>query len=194
MKCTYHPEVDATERCSLCKKPLCNDCAIADGKNTFSCSRCVAMKAAQEVVHGTEQRLEERKEKREVQKAKRKRSPYLMIFLPISSALALLLLGLNLYFRSTIPLLEESSQPEHPVVTIMIVDQAIQDYSKDHRGEFPASLYALLGKYLPPEEITQRDLDNFKYNRTSSYSYKLEPKETGGEDISDLVFTEAGLE
>ena len=194
MKCTYHPERDAAERCSQCKKPLCDDCAIADGGNTFICSRCVALKAAHEVAHGTEQRLEEREEKREIRKTKRKKSPYLRIFLPISSALALILLGLNFYFRSTTPILEESPQAEHPAVTIMTVDQALRDYSVDHQGKFPARLYELLGKYIPQEEMDRKDLEKFEYKRPSSRSYELQAKESGREDISDLVFTEAGLE
>ena len=47
---------------------------------------------------------------------------------------------------------------------------------------------------IPVEEIDRNGLKNFDYRRTSSNSYELRPKESGREDISDLVFTEGGLQ
>ena len=73
MKCAYHPDKDATARCSECNKPFCDQCAIIEVGKPFICSRCAAIKAAQDMVQGIDQRLEEIEEKIQIQEAKKKR-------------------------------------------------------------------------------------------------------------------------
>jgi hypothetical protein len=73
MKCSYHPEKDATARCSQCRKPLCDECAIPERGKAFICSRCAAMKAAQEAVEGIDQRLDEKESKKQEQDLRKKR-------------------------------------------------------------------------------------------------------------------------
>lgn len=190
MKCAYHPDRDATLRCSQCSKSLCEDCATAKEKNRFICTQCIAMEAAQDAVHGTQERLEEQEERRQIRESKKKKSPYLSIFVPICMVLALILIGMNIYFRATIPLSEASDQSEHPLVIMLIVDEALNDYSKDHEDTYPTGLSELLGQYIPPEEMDQDDLDNLAYERPSPHSFLLRSKDTGNEEISGIVFTE----
>ena len=73
MKCAYHPDKDATARCSQCNKPLCDECAIPEGDKSFICSRCAAMKAARDAVEGIDQRLEEKEGKKQEQELRKKR-------------------------------------------------------------------------------------------------------------------------
>lgn len=190
MKCVYHPDRNATLRCSQCDKPLCGGCAIAEEENRFVCIRCMALKAAHDAVHGTQERLEELEEKRQIRESKRKKSPYLSIIVPIFMVLALILIGMNIYFRSTLPISEAFDQPEHPLIKMLIVDEALHDYSKDHKGTYPTGLSELIGQYIPPEEMDQDDLDDFAYERPSPHSFELRSKETSNEEIFDVVFTE----
>ena len=190
MKCAYHPDREATLRCSQCSKPLCEVCATAKEENKFVCTQCMALNAAQDAVHGTQERLEEQEEKRQIRQGKKKKSSYLSIVVPIFMVLALILIGMNIYFRSTMPLSEASDQPEHPLVKMLIVDEALHDYSKDHESTYPTGLSELLGQYIPPEEIDQDDLDSLAYERPTPHSFKLRSRETSNEEILDIVFTE----
>jgi hypothetical protein len=150
----------------------------------------MALKAAHDAVQGTQERLEEQEEKRQIREGKKKKSPYLNISVPIFMVIALILIGMNIYFRSTMPLSEASDQPEHPLVKMLIVDEALHDYSKDHEGTYPTGLSELLGQYIPPEEMEYDDLDDLAYKRPSPHSFELRSRETGSEEILDVVFTE----
>jgi len=189
MKCAYHPNKDATAHCSQCQKPLCEQCAIHEGHNSFICSRCAVLKSAQDAVEGIDQRLEEKKVKRQIQEAKRKKRPLLRSIL-ISLAVGIIIVNVFLYFRSTIPGFEEFIASQQRVVTAIIIDEAIQDYAEDSGGIFPQSLSELLGKYISADKITPNDLKDFRYRRISPHSYELRPKKMDDEMIEDLTFTE----
>ena len=73
MKCAYHADKTATAECSQCRKPLCEQCAIPEGDGSFICSRCIALKAAQEAGEGIDRRLEEKESKKQEQEAKKKK-------------------------------------------------------------------------------------------------------------------------
>jgi hypothetical protein len=150
----------------------------------------MALKAAQDVAHGTQERFEEQEEKKQIRESKKKKSPYLSIVVPIFMVLALILMGMNVYFRSTMPISEESDQPEHPLVQMLIVDEALHDYSQDHEGTYPTGLSELLGQYISPEEMTQDDFNDLAYVRSSPHSFELRSRETDNEEILDVVFTE----
>ncbi|MBW1702469.1 MAG: hypothetical protein JRJ69_01930 [Deltaproteobacteria bacterium] len=79
MKCVYHPDKDAIAQCSQCKKPLCVQCAIREGAETFICSRCAALKASQDAVQDVEQRIEEKESKSRDREEKKKRKSRLWI-------------------------------------------------------------------------------------------------------------------
>jgi hypothetical protein len=75
MKYIKHPDRDAAFRCSQCNKSLCAGCATAEEKTRFVCTRCMTLKAAQDIVHGTQKRLGKRKKERQIRGGKKKRSP-----------------------------------------------------------------------------------------------------------------------
>jgi len=72
MNCVYHPDIAATANCSVCGKALCSECAGADGENGSICSRCVAVKAAQDMGTEIDQRKEDQKQREERQKRKKR--------------------------------------------------------------------------------------------------------------------------
>ncbi len=63
MKCAYHPNKEATAQCSQCKKYLCDECSLSDGEKSVVCSRCAALKAAQDAVYDVDQQIEEKEKK-----------------------------------------------------------------------------------------------------------------------------------
>ena len=73
MKCADHPDKDARAQCSRCNKPLCEQCAMPEGYESFMCSRCAAMKAARDAVEEIDQRIEEKEDKKQKQEIRKKR-------------------------------------------------------------------------------------------------------------------------
>lgn len=76
MRCFYHPTRNAALRCPGCKRPICDQCATSGKDEVFTCSRCVALKAAREAAHEMDERIEEKESKvhaREVRKKIRAR-------------------------------------------------------------------------------------------------------------------------
>jgi hypothetical protein len=191
MKCAYDPDRDAIAKCSHCNKLLCDQCAIPEREDSFICSRCAALRAAQDVVQGIDQHREEKESRRQIREARKQRRPYLKRLILVSSILGIMVVGLNLHLRATLPKWEKSALPQHPLVIAIILDQAIRDYSEDHNGEVPHSLYELLDHYISSEEIEPGELDNFYYNRISPHSYELRPEKFNDKDVMKLILTEA---
>ena len=73
MRCAYHPNKEATTQCSLCKKPLCDECALPDGEKSIICNRCVTLKAAQDAVQDIDQRMDEKETRIKLDEFKKKR-------------------------------------------------------------------------------------------------------------------------
>jgi len=128
------------------------------------------------------------------EKAKKKKRIYRGILIPISLGVVIAIVQVFLYFGFTIPGGEEFTPSEQPVVTAIIIDEAIRDYAGDHGGNFPQRLDELLGRYISPDVITPRDLEDFHYRSISPRSYQLWPKKVDDEMIEDLTFTEGRAE
>ena len=69
MHCYYHPNRNVTGYCSHCKKPLCDQCTVSEGDQSFTCIRCVALKAEQDASRGIDQRRREKRLKVQIQEA-----------------------------------------------------------------------------------------------------------------------------
>lgn len=79
MKCSFHPNTEAATQCSQCKKPLCDQCAISKGNNSYICSRCVALKAARDAVEGIDQRLEDKESEAQLEEARKKKKSMIWV-------------------------------------------------------------------------------------------------------------------
>jgi len=73
MNCKYHPDRKTDLKCSHCREPLCDQCALPQANGTFMCSRCIALAAAQDVTDGIESRIQGRERNEEIQEARVKR-------------------------------------------------------------------------------------------------------------------------
>jgi hypothetical protein len=73
MRCSYHPDKDAVTKCSSCGRALCSECALSEGGQTYICSRCATLSAAQDTVDGIDRRLEQKEERRQVEDEKKKK-------------------------------------------------------------------------------------------------------------------------
>ena len=71
MRCKYHPDRETIITCEVCRKPLCEECAISTGKG-YLCSRCIAMDAAREAIDGIDKRSGDKKKKAKAFKEKKK--------------------------------------------------------------------------------------------------------------------------
>ena len=60
-------------QCANCGRALCSECALSKGGQTFICSRCAALSAAQDTVDGIDRRLEQEEERRQVEDEKKKK-------------------------------------------------------------------------------------------------------------------------
>ena len=79
MKCAYHPDKEATTQCSQCKKYLCNECSLPDGEISVICSRCAALKAAQDAVYDVGKQIEKKETRIETEELKKKRKSMMWI-------------------------------------------------------------------------------------------------------------------
>jgi hypothetical protein len=192
MNCYYHPDREAKTKCSNCNQPLCDQCTIQHHGSPV-CSRCIAILAAQDATEQIDERLADKEVKKSVRAAKKKKNPYLFILIPVSLLVGIALISLNLYFKATMPFPEKSTTPENPLITMILLDQAILDYIKEHGGETPRNLNEVAGGYISTEENTSRDLRLFDYKQIPPNSYELKPKDTGDETTADFVFTESGV-
>jgi hypothetical protein len=154
------------------------------------CGGCAVLDTLQMMVQRRDEKLKTKETKIENHKAKRKKRAYLRILIPIALFVVIATAELLFYFRISKPEGEEFNPSQHPAATIMIIDEAIQDYSRDHGGAVPSRLEELLGNYLPPEKIEPGEFDNLSYTPSSPHSYKLTTKNMDKSPIPDFVFTE----
>jgi len=194
MRCTSHPDEDATVQCVVCKKPLCDLCAVPQRDGTFTCDGCAMLTTLQAMATRVEEKRSTKEIKRQLEEAKRKGRVYRRTLILIAVAMVIAIVELVYYFRISKPEAEEFIPARDPAAMTMIINQAIQDYSEDHGGILPYRLEDLLGRYLPPERMGARDLENYSYTKSSANSYELRAKKMGAHPIPDFVVTEEGLE
>ena len=73
MKCYYHPDKEAKAQCQSCGKYLCEKCIFFKEGETTLCSKCLAIKAADEVISGIDDRNQKRNEKKEEKDIKKRK-------------------------------------------------------------------------------------------------------------------------
>jgi hypothetical protein len=136
--------------------------------------------------------MDERDEQKLAQEAKRKRKlnrRYIAL-----GVFALVFIAVNIVLCLKTPVEEERFIPsKQPVATTIILNQAVQDYAKDHEGKVPGTLNELAEKYIPSGDLPAANLEKFHYVKTSPSSYELGVGKFGDESDSDLIFTEDGL-
>ena len=188
MKCSYHPQKDAVSKCSLCEKPLCTECAGFEEKGDVVCSRCSILSAARDAAQGIGEREEEREER--MQARGRKKSRVSLIFI---LALTVVVVAVNLYFYLSIdaPGATEFDPNKNSALTAVLINDAIQDYARDHKEQFPEKLSDLLNTMdMPSDKITPEVLKKFSYIRFSPHTYEFRLKGSDDGTVSDLVFTQ----
>jgi len=193
MKCAFHPDREAKTRCVKCKKATCDECAIPARGKGFICSRCAALEAAQEVTQGAFERRDERDEQKLAQEAKKRKKRYNRYIAIGVFALVVIAVNIVLYLKTPVEEEDRFIPSEQPVATTIIINEAVQDYAKDHEGKVPETLIDLTGKYIPSKDLSAADVEKFHYVKTSPSSYELGVGKFGGESDSDLIFTEEGL-
>jgi hypothetical protein len=192
MKCVYHPDNEATAQCGRCEQPLCEQCVVRKGSNLILCSRCVALGAAQEAVHGAQERLEDREARKQGRLNKKEKKARLRLFIPACCIPLILVIGLIVNAKLDVPVGDPFIPADHPQPTAMIIDQAVKTYMKDHEGEAPANLMALRHGYLLEDILIPDVLDLFLYRRITTRSYELRLKNDEDEAMLDFSFTESG--
>jgi hypothetical protein len=187
MKCAYHPQQEAVGNCSMCRKPLCGECAHQREGASIICSRCEALSAASDAATGVDERKLEQEE-RKAEAAQKGKKPHVAMVVVGILAVIVLLANVYMYMGPDAPDIPQFNPDQHPLLTADIINEGIEDYAKDNGGHFPNALNALLGKYLPYEEITPSVLERFSYQRFSPTSYELRFRDAKNQEFSDLVF------
>jgi hypothetical protein len=186
MKCAYHPQKEAVGSCSMCRKPLCEECGGQNLGTNVLCSRCVALSAARAASEGEEARQASHEEKK-LAAAKKKKPHVAMIVIIILSAIVILA-NVYMYMGPKVPDVAQFDPYQYPLLTAELINDGITEYARDHGGQFPEKLSDLQGKYLPYDKMTPSVLDLFSYKRFSLTSYELRFKDATNEEYSDIVF------
>lgn len=187
MKCAYHPQKEAVNKCGMCQKPLCEECGEAKVGANVLCSRCAALSAAQAAMSGEGDRWAEHEAKKSAAGGKKKK-PHVAMTVVIILSVIVILANVYMYMGPKTPAVTEFDPYEDPLVAATLIDGGIEDYATDHGGQFPAKLSDLLGKYLPYKKMTSAVLNMFSYTRFSPTSYALRFKDEDNEEYSDIVF------
>ncbi len=187
MKCAYHPQKEAASHCSMCRKPLCEECGEQKSGDRVVCNRCAALSAAQAAASGEDARQTEHEERKSAA-AKKGKKPHVAMIVVVILSVIVLLANIYMYMGPSVPQVDEFDPYEHPLLALDLVNDGIEDYAGDHGGQFPAKLTDLLGKYLPYEKMTAPVLDMFAYKRFSPTSYDLRFKDADNVEFSDIVF------
>ncbi len=187
MKCAYHPEKEAVNNCSMCRKPLCEECGEQKEGANVLCSRCAALSAAQDAVNGEDERQVEHDAKKSAA-AKKGKKPHVAMITVIVLSVIVLVVNIYMYMGPSVPDVNPFDPYKYPLLTADLINDGIEDYAGDHGGEFPGKLTDLLGKYLSYEKMTSSVLDMFSYRRFTPKSYELRFKDADNEEFSDIVF------
>lgn len=186
MKCVYHPHKDAVSKCSRCKEPLCMECAGFKEKGDVVCSRCSILLSARDAAQEIGEREQERAERIQAGGKRKFRTTLILVL-----ALTGLTLTINLYFHLSlnVPKAMEFDPQQNSALTAVLMNDAIQDYAQDHKGQFPEKLDDLVNTtYMPSDKITSDVMKGFSYIRLSPQSYELRMKGSDDGTVSDLVF------
>ena len=187
MKCAYHPQKEAASHCSMCRKPLCEECGEQKSGDRVVCSRCAALSAAHAAANGEDERQTAHEEKK-IEAAKKGKKPHVAMMVIVILSVLVLLANVYMYTGPSVPNVAEFDPHKHPFLTADLINDGIEEYAGDHGGQFPEKLANLPGKYLPYEKITASVLDMFSYRRFSTTSYELRFKDADNEEFSDIVF------
>ena len=194
MKCDNHPDRYATTKCLSCRASLCDECTVPLDDGRLMCDQCSLLTILQERHQKAKDKFQAKKRNRDISAAHKKRLGYIRKWAPIFGILILVLIGANYYLN--IPIIESQAidLEQHPDAMMLVLDQAIRDYAENNEGHVPNTLDELIGKYLPPEQIKLKHLNQFVYVRKSDNSYTIWPKDPKSSPIPDFILTEKGLE
>jgi len=187
MKCAYHPEREAVGLCSMCRKPLCEECGGQKAGTVRLCSRCTALSAARDAANGEVERQAKHKQ-RMAEAARKRKKPHVAMIVILILAGLVLLANAYMYLGPDVPEVAQFDPYQYPLITADLINEAIKHYAKEHEGRFPENLKDLLGKYIPYETITSQVVEMFSYRRFSPTSYELRFKEPSNVAFSDIVF------
>ncbi len=194
MKCDNHPDRYATTKCLSCRASLCDECTVPLDDGRLMCDRCSLLIILQERHQKAREKLQAKKQERDLGAAHKKRLGYIRKWAPIFGGLIIVLIVTNYYL--SIPIIESQviDLEQHPDAMMLVLDQAIRNYAEDNEGYPPNTLGELIGKYLPPEKIKLKHLNRFVYVRKSDNAYRIWPKQQKSSPIPDFIVTEKGLE
>ena len=187
MKCAYHPQKEAVGRCGMCRKPLCEECGDQKAGANMICSRCAALSAAQDAAKGEDVRQIKHEEKKSGA-AKKGKKVHVAIIVIVCLAIIVLLANVYMYMGPNVSEVAQFDPYQHPLLTADFINEGIEDYAKDHGGNFPEDLKDLSGKYIPYEKITPAVLEMFSYRRFTPTAYELRFKDANNVELSDIVF------
>ena len=135
MKCAYHPQKEASAHCSMCRKPLCDECTEQKAGENIICSRCIAASAANDAANGVDER-ELRREERKTEAARKGKRPHVAMIAVIILAFLVLLTNVYMYMGPDVPEIVQFDPNEHPLLTADIINDGIVDYAKTMGGSF----------------------------------------------------------
>lgn len=193
MRCTNHPRRDATAQCRACKRPFCAECGMHIETGAFVCMSCMVGTTLQQMT----QRMDEKARAREIRAIRAKtRKKRTLVRVLVQIFLGALLVGGELAFLVVFSKnqAKQFAPPDSPMAFLMMIDDAIQEYREDHRGDVPKTLENLLGQYLPPDRVRVDDLKGVIYVRKTPIMYELRLKEKEGRRTPNLVLTEEAVE
>ena len=184
MQCKQHPDREATQYCSSCGIPLCDDCAEEQKSGKYLCFQCAMVQSVSEV--GTSLKDKRQKSaKKKVEKEKKHWGAF-QYFLIVSGVLFLSMWGYIIFGGQELP----SSQLDfanQPRVLLFMVDGAIKRYAHYENNQYPEKLTDLIPVYLPIPKTDLAHLNLLSYRRDSQAGYRLSLRGTKEDDMNITI-------
>lgn len=171
MQCKNHPDRRAEHFCSVCRIPLCADCAEETKPGEFYCFQCAMLTSVSAVgttIKGKRDKISEQKAKA---KGKKKRTPF-HYFVLVSSVMILVMWGVILFGGQKAPA-GAADLGNQPRVLLFMVDGALKRFAHYEGNQYPAQLTELVPKYLSLKDEEILLLDNVSYTRDPVQGYRL---------------------
>lgn len=193
MGCVYHPDRPKAAACSECRAELCNTCATRLENGRTLCHRCNVALSLQEVKTETAERKLDR-EARRLGLHRGWRPSYIQVLLTVAVVLAVVLLGLQLYWHHPVSRPKISLDQNNPIQLLNDIRFALEQYVAAHDGTYPDTLYLLLPDFIADTRENRRIIRYLEYQLPEGDGYLLEIKERSPLPGKELVATRNGIQ
>lgn len=169
MKCKNHPEREASQFCSSCNIPICDNCAEEVNPEEFFCFNCAMLQAVSTV--GTS--IADKKDKGDGKSVKAKKQWGPFHYFVIASCVVISVMWTIILFGGEETPGKKIDYANQERVFLFMIDSSIKRYHNYEGNNYPERLIELIPKYLRMADEDIQYLDMLAYRIDAGGGYNL---------------------